>query len=133
MGERFNPPVLKTGAHFVGREFKSRPLRHYFKLSRWVEMKVEERYTCAGSNARGHRHENHYYAMEGAAGTLIEGNLPRIGQGATASSSVTTFLGLPLAAGIRCNTAYLRIARTPMTFSPVSALSANINETVTRE
>ena len=34
VGERFNPPVLKTGAHFVGREFKSRPLRHYFKQSR---------------------------------------------------------------------------------------------------
>jgi hypothetical protein len=30
VGERFNPPVLKTGAHFVGREFKSRPLRQLF-------------------------------------------------------------------------------------------------------
>ena len=29
VGERFNPPVLQTGSHFVGREFKSRPLRHF--------------------------------------------------------------------------------------------------------
>ena len=27
MGERLKPPVLKTGVHFVDREFESRPLR----------------------------------------------------------------------------------------------------------
>ena len=28
VGERLKPPVLKTGAHTVGRGFESRPLRH---------------------------------------------------------------------------------------------------------
>ena len=28
VGERLKPPVLKTGVHFVDREFESRPLRH---------------------------------------------------------------------------------------------------------
>jgi hypothetical protein len=27
VGERLKPPVLKTGVHFVDREFESRPLR----------------------------------------------------------------------------------------------------------
>jgi hypothetical protein len=27
VGERFKPPVLKTGVHLVDREFESRPLR----------------------------------------------------------------------------------------------------------
>ena len=27
VGERLKPPVLKTGVHFVHREFESRPLR----------------------------------------------------------------------------------------------------------
>jgi hypothetical protein len=27
------PPVLKTGVHFVDREFESRPLRHILVLS----------------------------------------------------------------------------------------------------
>jgi hypothetical protein len=30
VGERLKPPVLKTGAHTVGRGFESRPLRHLF-------------------------------------------------------------------------------------------------------
>ena len=29
VGERLKPPVLKTGVHFVDREFESRPLRQY--------------------------------------------------------------------------------------------------------
>ena len=29
VGERLKPPVLKTGVHFVDREFESRPLRHF--------------------------------------------------------------------------------------------------------
>ncbi len=28
VAERFKAPVLKTGVHFVDREFESRPLRH---------------------------------------------------------------------------------------------------------
>ena len=28
VGERLKPLVLKTGVHFVDREFESRPLRH---------------------------------------------------------------------------------------------------------
>ncbi len=31
VGERLKPPVLKTGVHFVDREFESRPLRQKFK------------------------------------------------------------------------------------------------------
>jgi hypothetical protein len=30
VGERLKPPVLKTGVHFVDREFESRPLRQSF-------------------------------------------------------------------------------------------------------
>jgi hypothetical protein len=29
VGERLKPPVLKTGVHFVDREFESRPLRQH--------------------------------------------------------------------------------------------------------
>ena len=29
VGERLKPPVLKTGVHFVDREFESRPLRQF--------------------------------------------------------------------------------------------------------
>ena len=31
VGERLKPPVLKTGVHFVDREFESRPLRHQLR------------------------------------------------------------------------------------------------------
>ncbi len=41
VGERFNPPVLKTGAHFVGREFKSRPLRQFFSPDFEVAKSME--------------------------------------------------------------------------------------------
>ena len=33
VGERLKPPVLKTGVHFVDREFESRPLRQKLVLS----------------------------------------------------------------------------------------------------
>src|SRR5687768_13947873 len=34
VGERLKPPVLKTGVHFVDREFESRPLRQSIAVSR---------------------------------------------------------------------------------------------------
>ena len=40
VGERLKPPVLKTGVHFVDREFESRPLRqNHFKRN--VSLIVE--------------------------------------------------------------------------------------------
>jgi hypothetical protein len=41
VGERLKPPVLKTGAHTVGRGFESRPLRHRANLRRNISHVLE--------------------------------------------------------------------------------------------
>jgi hypothetical protein len=42
VGERLKPPVLKTGVHFVDREFESRPLRQFRGGLALSEPGVEE-------------------------------------------------------------------------------------------
>ena len=61
--------------------------------------------------------------MEGVAVTLVEGNLPGIVKARQLHVLLPTSLGLPLATGIRWNSAYLDNGFASMIVSPVSVVS----------